>query len=236
MLVIMNHPASCRFYACMEGLACQTTISNHSMLWWPQESMTFSMINWDVASRIPHDPSMWIVQLLRMSQPPDKFNDEPDMKIRSFQLSDQKRVVELWIKCGLVVSHNNPIRDVERKLIVNPEWFLVGEINGEVIATCMAGYEGHRGWINYLAVRPDLQGHGFGKMIVEYAEAMLKAAGCPKINLQVRSTNQNVISFYERIGYRQDAVVSMGKRLIPDQPCPEETGGVPELLMRPDDF
>lgn len=146
------------------------------------------------------------------------------MKIRPFQLQDQKSVLELWIKCGLVVSHNNPVQDIERKLGVNPEWFLVGEIDGDVIATCMAGFEGHRGWINYLAVRPDLQGLGFGKKIVEHAEAMLKAAGCPKINLQVRSTNQNVIRFYKKIGYRQDPVVSMGKRLIHDNPSPAEQG------------
>lgn len=150
------------------------------------------------------------------------------MKIRPFQLPDQESVVELWIKCGLVVSHNNPIRDIERKLMVNPEWFLVGEIDGDVIATCMAGFEGHRGWINYLAVRPDLQGHGFGKMIMERAEVILKAEGCPKINLQIRSTNQKVISFYESLGYSQDPVVSMGKRLILDNPCSDEQGGAPE--------
>jgi ribosomal protein S18 acetylase RimI-like enzyme len=124
--------------------------------------------------------------------------------------------VDLWIKCGLVVSHNNPVRDIERKLMIHPEWFFVGEFDGDVIATCMAGFEGHRGWINYLAIRPDLQGHGFGKTIMDHAEATLKAAGCPKINLQIRSTNQRVIRFYESIGYKQDHVVSMGKRLIPD--------------------
>lgn len=139
-------------------------------------------------------------------------------------MPDQKSVLELWTKCGLVVSQNNPVRDIERKLMVNPEWFLVGEIDDDVIATCMAGFEGHRGWISYLAVRPDLQGLGFGKMIVEHAETMLKAVGCPKINLQIRSTNQNVIRFYESIGYRLDPVVSMGKRLIPDHPFPVEQG------------
>jgi ribosomal protein S18 acetylase RimI-like enzyme len=156
------------------------------------------------------------------------------VKIRPFQLPDQKSVVEIWIKCGLVVSHNNPIRDIERKLRVNPEWFLVGEIDGDVIATCMAGFEGHRGWINYLAVRPDLQGHGFGKMIMERAEAMLKSAGCPKINLQIRSTNQDVIDFYESLGYKLDPVVSLGKRLIPDNPYPAELGGALETLSQQD--
>lgn len=147
------------------------------------------------------------------------------MKIRPFRLADQKSVVQLWNQCGLVVTHNKPDRDIERKLRVNPEWFLVGEMDGDVIATCMAGFEGHRGWINYLAVRPDLQGHGFGKMIMGHAEAMLKAAGCPKINLQIRSTNQKVIRFYERVGYTQDPVLSMGKRLIPDNPHPAELPG-----------
>lgn len=136
-------------------------------------------------------------------------------------MSDQNSVVALWIKCGLVVSHNNPVKDIERKLTVHPEWFLVGEIDGEVMATCMAGFEGHRGWINYLAVSPDLQGHGFGKMIMAHAEAMLKAAGCPKINLQIRATNQTVIGFYESLGYSHDPVVSLGKRLIPDSPGTE---------------
>jgi ribosomal protein S18 acetylase RimI-like enzyme len=147
------------------------------------------------------------------------------VKIRPFQLQDQQSVVKLWNKCGLVVSHNNPIRDIDRKLMVNPEWFLIGELDGDVIATCMAGFEGHRGWINYLAVRPDLQGHGFGKMIMERAETMLKAAGCPKINLQIRSTNQKVIGFYQSLGYRQDPVVCMGKRLIPDNSSADEGSG-----------
>ena len=127
-------------------------------------------------------------------------------------------VIQLWIQCGLVVPHNNPRLDIERKLKVNPEWFLVGEMNGQVVSTCIVGYEGHRGWINYLAVRPDLQRRGFGRQIMEYAEKVLAEAGCPKINLQIRSTNLEVIRFYESIGYKQDPVVSMGKRLVPDAP------------------
>ncbi len=140
------------------------------------------------------------------------------MLIRSYLMADQESVVNLWAQCGLVVSHNNPIRDIERKLKVNPEWFLVGEIDGKLMATCLVGYEGHRGWINYLAVRPDLQGRGFGRQIMEHAESMLNDAGCPKINLQIRTTNREAIGFYESIGYKQDHVVSMGKRLDPDGP------------------
>jgi ribosomal protein S18 acetylase RimI-like enzyme len=131
-------------------------------------------------------------------------------------MSDKNAVIQLWIQCGLVVPHNNPVQDIERKMKVNPEWFLVGEIDGQVVGTCMAGYEGHRGWINYLAVLPDWQKRGLGRQLMEHAEKILLAAGCAKINLQIRSTNQQVIKFYESIGYKQDPVVSMGKRLEPD--------------------
>ena len=80
----------------------------------------------------------------------------------------------------------------------------------------MAGYEGHRGWVNYLAVRPDHRKQRFGLLMMQEVEQRLLAVGCPKINLQVRTSNQEVISFYESIGYQIDDAVSLGKRLIPD--------------------
>ena len=140
------------------------------------------------------------------------------MIIRPYQASDASTVVRLWSDCGLVVSHNNPLRDIERKLKVNPEWFLVGEIDETIIASCMAGYEGHRGWINYLAVAPSEQRKGHAAKIMGEAERLLRDAGCPKINLQVRSTNQAVIEFYQSIGFNIDPVTSMGKRLEQDSP------------------
>jgi len=122
------------------------------------------------------------------------------------------------MRCGLVVSHNNPLRDIERKLLVNPEWFTVAVGKNTIIGSCMAGYEGHRGWINYLAVAPEYRRHGIGRQLMQHAEKQLKAAGCPKINLQIRETNTAVIRFYRQVGYVQDPVVSMSKRLEPDPP------------------
>ena len=139
-----------------------------------------------------------------------------DLVIRSYQPQDEEAVVQLWLQCNLVVPQNNPQRDIKRKLRVNPEWFLVGLADGKVVATCMAGYEGHRGWINYLAVSPHHRRQGIGRRIMEEAEKKLSAAGCPKINLQVREANRTVIQFYERIGYTRDLVASMGKRLEND--------------------
>jgi ribosomal protein S18 acetylase RimI-like enzyme len=138
------------------------------------------------------------------------------MMLRTYQNTDEEAVIALWHACGLVVPQNNPKRDIVRKLRVNPELFLVGDLDGKIIATCMAGYEGHRGWINYLAVAPEHQRKGFAREIMQHAESLLREAGCPKINLQVRSTNAAVIAFYEQIGFQIDAVTSLGKRLVSD--------------------
>ncbi len=141
-----------------------------------------------------------------------------EMKIRAYEPRDRAQVIDLWLECNLVVSHNNPVRDIERKLKVNPEWFLVGEIDGAVVASCMAGYDGHRGWINYLAVSPKQQRRGLATAIMEEAERRLREAGCPKINLQIRTSNKEVIRFYESVGFAVDEVLSMGKRLDHDEP------------------
>jgi len=135
------------------------------------------------------------------------------MNIRSYQTEDRDDVIRLWRECGLVVPPNDPAGDIARKLKVNPEWFLVGESEGRVIASCMAGYEGHRGWVNYLAVSPGHRRRGFGRHLMEEAKRLLRAAGCPKINLQIRSSNTDVIAFYKSIGFGVDDVVGMGKRL-----------------------
>lgn len=138
------------------------------------------------------------------------------MQIRPFSAADEPSVVELWRRCDLVRPQNDPRMDIARKLRVNPELFLVGELESRIVATVMTGYEGHRGWINYLAVDPGFRRRGLGRLIMGAAEKLLRERGCPKINLQVRSTNQQVIEFYRRIGYAVDQVTSMGKRLTRD--------------------
>jgi RimJ/RimL family protein N-acetyltransferase len=138
------------------------------------------------------------------------------MVIRPFRVEDSAEVVALWNLCGLVVPQNDPNQDIRRKLAVQPELFLVGHVDGRLAACVMAGYEGHRGWLNYLAVEPRLRHHGLGRGMVLEAERRLRAMGCPKINLQVRHTNHGVMEFYRRVGYAEDPVASMGKRLARD--------------------
>ncbi len=136
-----------------------------------------------------------------------------ELEIRSYHEPDQEAVVQLWLDCGLVVPWNDPLEDIQRKLSLQREMFLVGLVGDQLVAAVMAGYEGHRGWINYLAVAPDHRNRGFGQDMMAEAEARLRALGCPKINLQVRNSNAGVIEFYRRIGYSIDDVTSMGKRL-----------------------
>ena len=104
-----------------------------------------------------------------------------------------------------------------RKLNVSPDLFWVGvDANGLLMASIMVGYDGHRGWINYLAVHPSQQRQGHARRLMQQAEQLLTACGCPKLNLQVRAGNEAVIAFYESLGYADDHTVSMGKRLIAD--------------------
>ena len=141
----------------------------------------------------------------------------PSFQITPFSPQDEEPVIALWQACGLIVPHNDPRKDIARKLTVNSEWFLIGRLDGLVVASCMVGYEGHRGWLNYLAVHPDHQRQGYARKLVEAAEQILKAADCPKINLQIRATNTAVAAFYEKLGYTDDRTLSLGKRLISDE-------------------
>jgi ribosomal protein S18 acetylase RimI-like enzyme len=137
--------------------------------------------------------------------------------IRPFAPADEERVVQLWRDCGLTRPWNDPHKDIARKLGEQPELFLVGTVDGRVMATVMAGFDGHRGWVNYLAVDPALQRQDIGRALMDEAERLLIARGCPKLNLQVRAGNAGVIDFYRKLGYVEEHMVSMGKRLIPDR-------------------
>jgi ribosomal protein S18 acetylase RimI-like enzyme len=142
--------------------------------------------------------------------------------IRPFERTDLDAVVALWHDCDLVRPWNDPVRDIERKLLVQPQLFLVAEKDAAVVGSVMAGYDGHRGWVNYLAVSPTHQHRGIARQLISRVEDELLAIGCPKINLQVRDGNDEAIGFYAALGYAVDPVVSLGKRLVPDAPRVDE--------------
>lgn len=139
------------------------------------------------------------------------------MKIRAFEPNDEAAVVALWQECGLTRPWNDPHADIARKLTEQPELFLVGTVGDELVATAMVGFDGHRGWVYYLAVSPRHRRRSYGRLLMREAERLLVERGCPKLNLQVRSSNAQVIEFYRRLSYAQDDVVNLGRRLIPDQ-------------------
>jgi ribosomal protein S18 acetylase RimI-like enzyme len=137
-------------------------------------------------------------------------------KIRAFEERDTEMVVSLWQTCGLTRPWNDPYRDIARKLTVQRELFLVAEDAGEVVGSVMAGYDGHRGWLYYLAAAPSHRGQGIGRALVERAEALLLELGCPKVQIMVRPENGIVRSFYDDLGFVPFDVWATGKRLIED--------------------
>ena len=139
------------------------------------------------------------------------------MQVRAFTPADTEAVVQLWHDCELTRPWNDPHKDIARKLSVSPDLFWLGcDADGRIIASIMVGYDGHRGWINYLAVHPAHQRRGHARQLMQRAEQTLSELGCPKLNLQVRAGNEAVLAFYESLGYADDRTLSLGKRLIPD--------------------
>jgi ribosomal protein S18 acetylase RimI-like enzyme len=142
---------------------------------------------------------------------------ESSLLIRPFKEGDEEALVSLWNMCKLTVPWNNPYKDIARKLKVQAELFLVGYLEDKLIASVMAGYDGHRGWINYFAVHPDFQARGYGKQLMDNVENRLRELGCPKINLQIREGNDKVLSYYQKLGFVEEKRINMGKRLEDDQ-------------------
>jgi ribosomal protein S18 acetylase RimI-like enzyme len=140
------------------------------------------------------------------------------LSIRCFDASDTDVVVALWQEAfpeyrDVTRPQRNPHLSIANKMTTQPELFFVAELDGRVVGTVMAGYDGHRGWMYSLAVDMAFRRHGIGKRLVAHAEAALTARGCPKVNLQVLSAKEDIRAFYEALGYRADAVISLGKRL-----------------------
>lgn len=138
------------------------------------------------------------------------------MDIRLFQENDKPHVIELWKACDLTRPWNDPSKDIDRKMQFQPNLFFVGTLGSNIIASAMAGYDGHRGSVFYLAIHPEHQSLGYGKQLMTHIENELIKLGCPKLNILVRSTNSRVLGFYNNVSYAKDEVVSLGKRLIPD--------------------
>lgn len=136
------------------------------------------------------------------------------MNIRAYEHSDEQDVIALWREVlPDNAPHNDPATAIRKKLEVEHHLFFVADVDGKVVGTVMGGYDGHRGWIYSVAVRPQYRRRGIGGTLIRRLEEALTKRGCLKINLQVRTSNASVIAFYEKLGYVVEERVSMGKRL-----------------------
>jgi ribosomal protein S18 acetylase RimI-like enzyme len=133
--------------------------------------------------------------------------------IRPYRDADLGAVVDLWQACDLTRPWNPPARDIDFCRSSGHGELFVAEAEGRIVGTVMAGHDGHRGWLYYVAVDPPRQRSGIGQRLVDHAEAWLAASGVPKAMLIVRDTNIAVTSFYERLGYAVEPRVLMTKRL-----------------------
>jgi len=138
------------------------------------------------------------------------------VEVRGYRDADRDAVVALWREVfPAAPAHNGPLEDLARKRAVQPELFLVASTGDALAGTCMAGYDGHRGWVHLVAVAPALRRRGIGAALMRRAEALLAERGCPKLNLQVRAGSPEAVAFYERLGFRVEERISMGKLLSP---------------------
>lgn len=119
---------------------------------------------------------------------------------------------ELWRRAGLTRPYNDPRQDFEFALGKPASDVLVGTIDGKIVASAMVGHDGHRGWVYYLAVDPDLQKQGLGAQMMAAVEAWQRAHGVWKLCLLVRTSNEAVKGFYDALGYAPDEVTVLSKR------------------------
>ena len=142
------------------------------------------------------------------------------MHVRDFREADRRALTELWDACGLTRPWNDPNDDIDRAVAAREATILVGYVGEQLIGSVMAGHDGHRGWVYYLAVDPAHQGHGAGRELMEEAGLWLASRGAPKIELMVRGGNERAEKFYEALGFVRQDVTVYGKWLK----IPEENG------------
>ena len=142
--------------------------------------------------------------------------DSETLQIRSYCDADEGGVVRLW---NSVFPNdppwNEPVTVIRRKVAVQPELFLVAILDGSVVGTTLAGFDGCRGWIHHVGVDPSARRRGVGSLLVREAAARLRGIGCPKLNLQIRAANQTAIQFYESLEFSVESRVSMAQLLEP---------------------
>lgn len=135
------------------------------------------------------------------------------MEIRNYTPQDKNNLVALWKRVfPNDPPHNEPSRVIDLKLAVD-DLIFVAEDGKDLTGACIAGYDGHRGWLYAVAVSPDHRRKGVGTELIHTAMTALKEIGCPKVNLQIRADNTAVAAFYKSLGFFVEERMSMGRHL-----------------------
>ena len=136
------------------------------------------------------------------------------LTVRQAVPDDEHDLIALWRDCNLLVSYNDPATDFRFAMAGACSDVLVGEDEaGRITGSVMVGHDGHRGWLYYVASSPSSRGSGVGRQMTQHAEAWLRQRGVAKVQLLVRQTNAQVVSFYEHLGFEVAPTVMMAKWL-----------------------
>lgn len=136
------------------------------------------------------------------------------MRIREFETCDYEKVVELWKNSGLVLRPGDELEGIKLKLERDSDLFLIAEEDHEIVGVVMGAWDGRRGWINHLAVKPDHQRRGIGISLIQELEKRLTQKGARKVNAQIYRSNAKSIEFFKSAGYEVHSdLVMVGKFL-----------------------
>jgi ribosomal protein S18 acetylase RimI-like enzyme len=135
------------------------------------------------------------------------------LEVRDFIEDDRQAVIALWQRCGLTRPWNDPSTDIDLAINGTTSTVLVGMFDATIVASVMVGFDGHRGWVYYLAVDPDHARQGHGSTMMAAAENWLAARSAPKLELMVRDDNAAAIGFYAALGYEPQKVSVLAKWL-----------------------
>jgi ribosomal protein S18 acetylase RimI-like enzyme len=144
----------------------------------------------------------------------------PPLAIAPIADADIPVVIALWQACGLTRPWNDPASDIALARRGPNSTVLIGRDGGAIVATAMAGHDGHRGWVYYVATDPERRSRGYGRVIMNAVEDWLRAAGMAKVQLMVRRENANAGAFYQSIGYAESQTVVFAKWLDGREPTP----------------
>jgi ribosomal protein S18 acetylase RimI-like enzyme len=134
--------------------------------------------------------------------------------------AEVRDVIALWQRCGLTRPWNDPAADIALARNGQNAAVLVGRDSSGIVASVLVGYDGHRGWVYYVAVDPDCRHKGYGRIIMDAAEEWLRTRGIEKMQLMVRPDNPEVHAFYRSLGYAEQPRIVFAKWLDGREPTP----------------